>query len=77
VILAAGLMGGAAWWVQAHALSLLGEWALPVKLAQALAMLSAVAVGAAVYAVGAWALCRPVVREVIRELRLKKGHREQ
>ena len=76
VILAAGLMGGAAWWVQAHALSLLGEWALPVKLAQALAMLAAVAAGAAVYAVGAWALCRPVVREVIRELRLKKGHRE-
>jgi hypothetical protein len=39
-------------------------------------MLAAVAAGAAVYAVGAWALCRPVVQEVIRELRLKKGHRE-
>jgi putative peptidoglycan lipid II flippase len=77
VIAAAGLMGGAAWWAQARALELLGEWALPVKLAQMLAMLAAVAAGAVVYSVCVWALCRPVVRELINEWRLKKGRREQ
>lgn len=72
VTLAACLMGAVAWWVQAQALGWLSTRVLPVKVAQVLAVLAAMAIAAAVYAVLVWMFCRPAVQELIGDLRQKQ-----
>lgn len=71
-LLAAGVMGGVAWWAQAEAMTRLGALVIPGKLAQALAVLAAMLAGAAVYAPLAWIFCRPAVRELVDDLWQKR-----
>jgi putative peptidoglycan lipid II flippase len=73
VTVAACLMGGVVWWVQARTQELLSTSALPLKLAQAVTVLAAMAAGAAVYAALVWVLCRPAVRELIGDLRHRRA----
>jgi putative peptidoglycan lipid II flippase len=67
VLLCAALMGATVFFAHNALAGLVQHW--PRKLAQAVAVLASIAVGAAVYGLAMLLLCREPLKEILRELR--------